>query len=271
MNENFFKDIMIQNYQTDNFYDPTKLFIILGLIEDNSLKQRYSYYEIAQQVYRYYISNYQLAEHSINIVIRNLRRYGVEDIVPYVLEVVKQWIRESKYGSLRMTKDSLLLNVDSYDNEAAELTETICNTLFLKYYKKKIVPIDDYKEIRNLDDHSAELFGKSGIKNLIFEDLQYCPLCENVIYDELYATHILFNEESNMSASIVDKNNLLLMCKEEFVDYSNKLFWFDEFGRVINNGSKIVNNRMRLSQKLLNKERKFYIKEHLKNHTIIHP
>lgn len=119
-----------------------------------------------------------------------------------------------------------------------------------------------YEEVKLIDDRDIDLFGKSSIKKLIFEELQYCPLCENIVYDDLYVTHILFNDETQDDNDSINPNNLLLMCRDEWIDYEKGLFVFDEFGKVVNKGSMLVNNRMRLSQRLLNSERKAYIIKH---------
>lgn len=77
MNENWYKDIMAQKYQYDNYFDPTKLFIALAFIETGKIKQRYPIKEIAQYVYRYYIANLDIARHNFNIVVRNIKNMGL--------------------------------------------------------------------------------------------------------------------------------------------------------------------------------------------------
>ena len=263
MNDNVIKDIMVQNYRFDNYYDPTKLFIFLSLTYSNELSDKYLVLDIAKSVYRLFISNLNMAKSNLNITIRNIQKYGIIDIVPHIISTINQIIREQVNGSFKLIGDYLYVNFDEKSESASKMISLVCNTLFKKYYKKEIIPINDYKECQFLDDKKIDEFGVSSIKNLIFEDLQYCPLCEETNKEKLYVTHILLKNESNNELDSINKNNLLLMCKDEWIDYVNGLFYFDEFGRVVNNGSKNVNNRMRISQSLLNNERKEYIKKHI--------
>lgn len=262
MNEHFYQDIMVQTYRNDNYSDPTKLFIILSLTAEKKLKPVYSLYEIAKYVYRLYISNLSLTNNNFNIVIRNIEKYGISDIVPIVYLVCTQWIREQKNDSLKVTNENLYVRLDDYSDQSLNVIRTICNALLQKYYKCSINEMFSYEEVKLIDDRDIDLFGKSSIKKLIFEELQYCPLCENIVYDDLYVTHILFNDETQDDNDSINPNNLLLMCRDEWIDYEKGLFVFDEFGKVVNKGSMLVNNRMRLSQRLLNSERKAYIIKH---------
>lgn len=263
MNENFYKDIMIQNYQADNYYDPTKLFVVLGMLAENKLKEQYSIYEITKYVYRYYLSNYEIAKHNLNLSIRKITRYGISDIMSVVENSIKQWMREQKHDSIKLINENVYLSIDDYSEKAAELTYKVCQTLFLKYYKVKLQPMCDYSGIMVLDDKDVESFGKSEIKKLIFEDIQYCPLCENTQYDTLYATHILLNDDGLSDNERITKDNLLLMCKEEMEDYVKGKFYFNEFGKVVNVSSNVVSEKMRLSQRLMNRNRKGFIKRKL--------
>lgn len=262
MNDKLIKDIMIQKYQFNNFYDPTKLFIILALLEEGSFYKSYSIYDISKYVYRYYISNIEITKYNFNSVVRNIRKYGVEDIVPLVSSTIKQWIKEQKYNSINILNDQIFLNIDDYSNKAVSTVKTVCKTLFFKYYKVQLKPIKNYKEILEIDDTKIDKIGISSIKELVFEDMQYCPLCEETDPNKLFVTHILLNSETDNAEDGINKDNLLLLCENEFEDYIKGLFYFDELGRVINNGSKCVNNKMRLSQKILNSERKMFIKRH---------
>ena len=262
MNGRFIKDIMIQKYQYNNFYDPTKLFIILALLEEDVFYERYSIYDISKYVYRYYISNIEIAKYNFSSVIRNIDKYGIDDIVPIVVSTIIQWIKEQKYDSIRYSNEQVILNIEDYSSKYVNQIRTVCKTLFLKYYKAQLKPIKNYSELIDINDKEIEQIGKSELKELIFEDMQYCPLCEETDKTKLFVSHILFNEETDNPSDSINKNNLIIFCENEFYDYINGLFYFDEFGKVINNGSKIVNNKMRLSQKFLNEERKEYIKKH---------
>lgn len=265
MNENWYKDIMAQKYQYDNYFDPTKLFIALSFIESGRIKQRYPIKEIAQYVYRYYIANLDIARHNFNIVVRNIEKYGVDDICSFVVSTVNQWIREQKYNSIAMNDTFVFLKLDEYDDKAAMLTRTTCEALFQKYYKTKINRILDNSNCAELDDTNIDVFGKSNLRYLIFEDMQYCPLTETTNEKELYVVHILPKKESAEKFDLTNKDNLILLSKEMALEYIQELFYFDEFGRVVNNGSAIVSKKMRLSINLISEGRKVYIQKHFEN------
>lgn len=254
---------MLQNYQLDNYYDPTKIFCILSFIREYEIKKICTLREISEFVYRYFISNIEIAKNNLNFVIRNISKYGIDDIVPHVLSSLRNWIREQKNDSISISGDFVTINLDNYGMDAAETIKIVCNTLYRKYYKRVLVAITDYSKFSLINDRNVEEFGKSELMKLIFEDLQYCPLCEETKQDNLYVVHILFNDESDDITTSYDKNNLLLMCEQEATDYVNGRFYFNEFGRVINKGSFLVDKSMRLSQKILTKERKVYLRKHL--------
>lgn len=262
MNDKFIKDMMIQNYQLDNYYDPTKIFCILSFIRENEIKKTCTIREISQYVYRYFISNIDIAKDNLNFVVRNISKYGIDDIIPHVVSTLKSWIREQINDSITMNGDYVSINLENYNVDYASTIKVVCKTLYQKYYKRILAPLVDYSDFSLIDDRNVDKFGQSKLKMLIFEDMQYCPLCEETNKEKLYAVHILFNDESDDISSSYDKNNFLLMCKDEATEYVNGRFYFDEFGRVINNGSIHVNNSMRISQKLLTKTRKYYLKSH---------
>lgn len=256
---------MVQKYQYDNYFDPTKLFVALAFTESGALKPRYYLKEIAQYVYRYYIANLEIARHNFNIVVRNIEKYGIEDICPFVVSTINQWIKEQKHNSLSLNDNFVSLNLEVYDESTAIMTKKMCETLFQKYYKIKLKPILCYSDTLELDDTDMESFGKSAIRQLVFEDIQYCPLTETTEKNDLCVVHILLKSEVESVDELLDKDNLLLLSSDVAEDYVRGLFYFDEFGRVINNGSNKVNRRMRLSINLITEGRRNYIKRHKDN------
>ena len=262
MNDKWYKDIMVQRYQCDNFYDPTKLFIILSFTENNVLKEKYTIKEIAKYVYRYYISNMEIAKHNFNIIVRNINKYGIEDLIPVVISSINQWIREQKNNSITLFDNYIKLNLESYDSETLKLTRTIAKTLFQKYYKTQLKELTDYSNVLLLNDYDINTFGKSELKQLIFEDIQYCPLSEETNVDNLYVVHLFSKEDGANDLEFLNKDNLMLLSEKVAKDYINKKFYFDEFGRVVNISSENVSNKMRLSINLMTNERKNFIIRH---------
>lgn len=263
MNDNWFKDIMIQKYQCDNYFDPTKLFIILSLLEDNELKESYSINEVAKYVYRYYLANIKIAKRNFNIIVRNIQKYGIEDIIPVVKLALNQWEKEQKNNSLTIYDSFIKLNLNEYDLKTLNLTRTMVETLFLKYYKVKLNKIYNYNEISLYDDSNIYSFNESLAKQLIFEDIQYCPLTEETNIEKLFAVHLYSLEDGATQEELCSKDNLMLFSEEVASDYLEKKFIIDEFGKINNIGnSQYVNNKMRLSINFLNSNRKRFIELH---------
>lgn len=263
MNDNWFKDIMIQKYQCDNYFDPTKLFIILSLLEENELKDSYSINEIAKYVYRYYLANPEIAKRNFNIIVRNIQKYGIEDILPIVKLALSQWSKEQKYNSLIVYDSFIKLNLNEYDQKTLNLTRTMVETLFLKYYKEKLNKIHNYNDISSYDDSNIYVFNDSFAKQLIFEDIQYCPLSEETNIEKLFVVHLFTSEDGASKEDLCSKDNLMVFSEEIASEYIEKKFIIDEFGKVINLGnSKYVSDKMRFSISLLNTNRKKYIKLH---------
>lgn len=94
---------------------------------------------------------------------------------------------------------------------------------------------------------------------------QYCPLTETTDEKDLYVVHILPKSESAEKSDLLNKDNLILLSKEMALEYIQGLFYFDEFGRVVSNGSQIASRRMRLSISLITEGRKGYIQRHFEN------
>ena len=265
MNNKWFQDIMIQKYQLDNYYDPTKILILMAITESGELKERYSISEISKIVYRYYISNIDVAKHNFNITIRNIYKYGVSDIIPVVESSLNQWIKEQKNSSILLSNNFIKLTLDKYDKKTLDLTRKMAKTLFKKYYKVELIKINDYSETINKDDLTIYTLAKSNIKNLIFEDIQFCPITEEIDREKLFVVHLYTKKEGANELDLTSKDNLMLFSEEIALDYVGNKFYFDEFGKVINISSKFVNSKMKLGINYMTNERKKYILKHLQS------
>ena len=226
MNDKWYKDIMIQKYQCDNYFDPTKLFIILSLTEDKILKEKYTIKEITKFVYRYYIANIEIAKHNFNIIVRNINKYGINNLMPVVIASINQWIREQKNNSIIFHDTYINLNLESYDEETLGLTRTMAKTLFMKYYKVQLKELPDYFDSLVLDDYDIETFGNSSLKQLIFEDIQYCPLFEETDISNLYVIHLFSKEDGANYLEFTNKDNLMVFSKTIAMDYIQKKVLF---------------------------------------------
>ena len=269
MNDKWFKDILAQNYPSNNYCDPTKIFLTLALTECGSLRDCYSIEELSTYVYRYYMSNKEVASRNFSPTIRNLEKYGTKDIIPIIFDAIKQWLKEQINGSIELYDSMLMLNLDDYSDETLNLTRMMMSTLYQKYYGLKLEPIYDYSVLQDIDDLDLEAFNKTKMKELIFEDLQFCPLTEETNRDALWVFHLYLSNEGANAEDRISKDNLLLLSRDLAQDYIDKKFYFNDLGKVINISSSNIIDGMRLGVNLLTEKRKKYIALHNKSLGVI--
>lgn len=252
---------MSQEFLQDNYFDPTRLLFVKALTEYSELKSVYPKREIATSVYRLYRANMNLASRNMHLPIRMIEKYGVTDIEKILEENVKEFIKKQKNNSITMDQDNIYLDIDDYSSKTNQLTKQVVTMLAKKYYKITINEIENIDIVKTLDDTNIEEFGQCALKNRAMEDFQYCPLCEETNVKKLYVARILRKDHITDESMLTDKNNTLLLCREEWLDFVNGKFYIEENGRIINNGSQLVVNGMRISRRILTKERIFYINE----------
>ena len=262
MNDNWYKDIMLQRFQLDTYYDPTKLLIAISLTEDGLLKEKYSLDYICRLVRRYYLANIEIAKSNVNVSIRNIAKYGISDIKATVLLNIKMWEKEQQFDSISHDDHFIYLNLEEYSESQSSLTRKLCFTLFKKYYKQDLKLIEKKTHLLTLNDRKLE-FGCSDFKEYALEDFQYCPLSEETNIDNLFVSHIYFRDEGATDDDFLNPSNSILLSLNEWFDFVAGKFYFDENGRVVNICSKIVNNKMRISLSLINNERRTFIKKHI--------
>ena len=261
MNDKWFQDIMKQEFKNDNYYDPTKLFLVLSLIADGEVRKEYPIKEISKNIYRLYVANPEIARKNTNKEIRNVEKYGVIDIVKVVDFAIKDFIKDQKNNSIIYLGDTIVLNLESYDKSVVNLTEQVCKILFKKYYNIAYNKIQELEEIKEIDDSNIELFGKSIFRQRLFEESQYCCLCDESCIDNLYVSHIYRRKDGAVGDELIDPNNGIILCKEDWEDYNNGKFFFNADGRVVNISSDRVVKGMRISQNLVTDERRKYLQK----------
>lgn len=255
-------NMWIQDLMTQKFLDTdiTRIIMVYALLERNLPKQVCKV-EIVEFIYRVYIENQELSEKHPDIRIRNIKRYGIYDIKYILDKALKEWMNNSKNKSLLYDDRYIYLAFDS-EEKIIDKTKKIVNMLAKKYSPcpfdmPKILNPEDAK-----DDTDLLRFGKGPFRNRVFEDMQYCPLCEEIDIDNLYAVHILPSEYCN-SDELIDKNNGLILCEDHAKEYIKGNFYFDERGFVKNNDSNLIVSGMHLSLAIKTKKRLLYIKKRI--------
>lgn len=257
------KDLWMQDIMTQKFLDSDATRIImLYAITNKGMKNIYKKREILEFIYRTYSDNKEVANINPDIKIRNIHRYGLLDIKGILNNAIEEWKSYAKNNILSSDERYIYINVYEEDlNSLTLYTTRLCKMLEKKYFNIEIAPPKEVSVTECRNDKDLNSFGKSLYRNRVFEDIQYCPLCEETHIENLYAVHIL-PEEFCEDFEVVDKYNGLIMCKEHAIEYLQKRFMFNELGFVENINSKLVDKRMHLSLEVKNKQRRNYIQRY---------
>ena len=263
MDQRWFEDMMSQKYHEDICFNPSKIFLMSFLVADGVIKDFYKVRDFQEHLYRIYIDNPEVSSKHPSYLIRNISTYGVKDIEEHTLDTLESWCRDSKNSILKQNTKYIRLEVDLTDME-----DIVKNTnRFSKMMYKRLFR-GDKPEIRNiasnilkLDDQNIEEFGRCLYKNRVLEDLQYCPVCEEINVDKLYVVHLFEKRMGASEEQLVDKANGLVFCECHARQFISNGFYYDELGFVHDNGNSDVEPGMHLSFSIRSIQRKEYLKK----------
>lgn len=261
MSKRWIQDIMNQKFTIGTFVDPTRLIMISALIKDGIYRTVYLRSEVLRFIYQTYIDNPEIALRNSNLAIRNIGRYGLEDISNALEEALCDWADDSVNGILTYDTKYIYLDIDDSQGTLVASTTTVLKMLYAKYFKLKILTPTTLTVEDVADDLNLELFGKGRYRNRVLEDMQYCPLCEETDLDNLYAVHIVHNKNHEVDDSSYLKENGLIMCREHAEAYNKGLFSFSATGFVSWSCTDLVNTKMRLSFRIKTKGRKKFLEK----------
>ena len=163
-----------------------------------------------------------------------------------------------------MLDDDRFIYIQGIDDELemGKYTHQIITMFSKKYFGVEIKsPIKlDVNLCR--EDDNLQIFGKSIYRNRVFEDMQYCPLCEEVDTEQLQVVHIVPARYCLSDEEIFDKNNGLIMCREHAIDYLQGKFHFLENGFVKNINSDIVSEKMHLAISVKTRKRREFLEKY---------
>lgn len=259
MNDLWIKDIMTQKFLNS---DITRLLMVSSMIDDGGLKSVYRKSDIMEYIYRVYTDYDEIRKVNPDSRIRNIKRYGISDIRDILDKAISEWKNYANNNCL--LDDDRFIYIQGIDDELemGKYTHQIITMLSKKYFGIEIKsPIKlDVNQCK--EDNNLQVFGKSIYRNRVFEDIQYCPLCEEVDTEKLYAVHIIPAKYCVSDEEILDKNNGLIMCQEHAIDYLQGKFHFLENGFVNNINSNIVSEKMRLAISVKSRKRREYLKKY---------
>lgn len=234
--------------------------MLRAMVKDGKLYGAYKKSDIMEYIYRVYSDHEYIREIHPDARIRNINRYGISDI-RYILEdALHEWQENATNNTLLCDERYIYIkDVNESGEELAKFTLQLSNMLLKKYFSIDVKDPVYLQPSVCVDDGDIEVFGKSLYRNRVFEDVQYCPLCEEIDTNMLRVVHILPSRYCESDAELLDKNNGMIMCLEHAEDYLNGRFWFEENGFVYNKDSDIVNEKMHLAIQIKNRKRREFI------------
>jgi len=267
MNENqWYEDIMLQKFSLYEHKDITKLLIVFYLCQNPNNELVWTIQDLANYIFDFYIDNEDISQINTNSIIRNIKKYGVEDVKPIIETAILEWKDDAKNQVLKTEFNSIILELDSVSDLFFVRTKQVANMIYKKALKKDFNYNNSIDEVKNIDNKNLELFGKSRFKNRLKRTMQYCVICDETKDDNLFAVHI--DQCDHCDSSYIDVDNGIIMCKDHAQDYLDGKFYFNENGFVINRSSNIVDERMHLSFAIKNPRRKKYIADAYKKNGI---
>ncbi len=254
--------MMSQTYNEDVCFNPSKLLLLQFIAKEGIIADYYLIRDFQRYLYRVYSDNPDVASKHPSYVVRKIHTYGVDDLEELANDTLTLWVRDSSNNVLRVGKRkfSLDFEFDEDREDIAKNTFRFAKMMYQRVFKGDIpdvVDVWDEKILKN--DHDIDLFGKSHYKYRVLEDLQYCPICEQIGEDNLFAVHIL---EARMGAKdnmLFDQNNGLVFCQKHALQYINNAFYYDELGFAHNIKESDVEPGMHLSFSVRNSSRKEYL------------
>lgn len=263
MDQRWFEDIMSQTFHEDICFNPSKLFLLQFLMLSNSVEKKYMVKDFQRYLYRIYSDNPDVAIKHPSYIIRNIQKYGVSDLCDLATDTLDSWKRDAQNSVLHSNEKAIVLDIDLQDIEDTVLsTKRLCKMLFKKLYKCIPPEVDDIKgEVITQDDHDIQRFGQGPFRRRVLEDMQYCPICEEIATEKLVCVHIYEKTQGASTAELCDKDNGLIFCIEHAKQFFDRKFVIDELGFIKNIDSKDVEEGAHLSFAIRSGKRKEYLQK----------
>lgn len=255
--ETWMQDVMSQKFLSS---DITRLIMIYGLTSSGTFDRVTSKTKMVEYIYRVYSDYQDAATANPDIRVKNIKYYGVADI-RHVLDIaLSEWKSFAPNCVLQYDERYIYINLDEqFLISSVKPTRMVIDMFLKKYFA---FSFSDPKEL-NIDecknDTNINTFGTGIFRNRVFEDIQFCPLCEETKLSELVAVHILPAEHCLNEEQLTDKNNGMIFCKEHAQKYLQHKFIFKENGFVKILEPCGLNDKMHLGVYVKNQKRREYI------------
>lgn len=251
--ELWLKEIMSLSVPKLTQKDPTKVLLIYYFLENDGFNRTCLISDVNKYIYRFYIDNQDIAKKHPSIVINNISHYGTNDILFFTKQALGEWKNDFKDGCLEYDDENIFVTIKDINEDTLIYTKNIADMLYQKFTNNVYnydVNLTELKEIRNFD---LEKINKSRLKNRVLEDIQYCVCCDE-------ENDLMIINLSNDANGIIDKNNYVTVCKKHYELFLNGYFKFNDIGYIIiNKTSKELNEKMHISNFILNNKRREYL------------
>ena len=266
MDQKWFEDMMSQTYNEDICFNPSKLFLLQYMSQNGTIADRYKISDFQRYLYRIYSDNPEVAGKHPSYIIRKIHTYGVNDLEEMAVDTLSMWVRDAKNGVLKCGSKFFALDIKR--DEAEEIAQNTMRFAAMMYQRKfggKLPDISlDWNKEELCQDHNLDAFGKGKFLHRVLEDIQYCPICEQIGEGNLYCTHIFEKDMGASADELQDQNNGLVFCKKHAQQYIDNRFYFDEMGFAKDIDASDVEAGMHLSFSVRNSGRKNYILKRIK-------
>ena len=261
MDKKFVQDIMSQQFSNGTFVNPTRLILLTFITLNGTIETKYKRQDALEFIYRTFIDNKEIAARNSNLMVRNIGRYGLQDISSILDEALFEWKSDAQNNTLTYDSKWIYLNIDESDDKLVLSINTVVKMLYKKYFKINVLFPDMILDEDVINDTDLDLFGKGIFRNRVLEDMQYCPLCEETSLSNLFAVHLIPSSECCSLEDMKSKDNGIILCREHAELYLENKFSFTQAGFVCNCADSSVNPKMHLSFAVRTLGRRKYLRQ----------
>lgn len=245
----FYEDLMLQNFSFGTFYNPTRYFMIYGMIVNGKFEESYEKQDIVNFIFDAYCYNKKIAEHHPQMEIRKVPNYGIKIFFQELEDALNEWKCDAKNNILTFDSKKIYVNLED-DGHIAEYVKKILDVLILKNFNTKF-SYPNENDLILFDDGNLTTFGKSSYRNKVMADIQYCVICDDCNPENLYAVHILNSSKTKSIDELRDKNNGLIMCKKHADLFIKNQIIIDTRGKFVSEDDTLLEDSLsRLSMKI---------------------
>ena len=257
-NNIWYKELLAQKFLNTSCLDPTKLLIASVLVQ-GEIGTPIPKNEVLEYIHSFYSDNELFAIKSPFLQIRNIKKYGLNDILLVLNNALSEW----QYGATKALvydNNRIWLRCDPSDGNIKERTQQIIKVLFKKYFNFDFDYSPNLKGMMLIADNDLVSLNLSAFRSRVFQDMQYCQVCDDASSHELYVVRIFGLADGATEEELTDKQNGLVLCREHADAYLNREFYFDENGFAYSSTHKKLPGICISMSLLKNGRRKYLIK-----------